>query len=171
MTFFQFFGLFLCPHVSFVKCCTLWESIQERVPWFLLFVTMCVPHPTPGSTWSLKPNHQISIFMTEHQHIRLYFMTIQNFKMMYLYTARRRDILYPYTAVRRDVLGNTSPEAPEISWGRGFCTPRPERLPEGNLEGPRVVFLCTLPRAQGLYWTMWSLWIISSDINPVASEY
>ena len=27
-------------------------------------------------------------------------------------------ILYPYTAERRDVLGNTSPEAREISWGR-----------------------------------------------------
>ena len=44
-------------------------------------------------------------------------------------------ILYPYTAERRDVLGNTSPEAQEISRGRGFCTPRPERLPEGEARG------------------------------------
>ena len=44
-----------------------------------------------------------------------------------------QSILYPYTAERRDVLGNTSPEAREISQGRGFCTPRPERLAEGNL--------------------------------------
>ena len=33
---------------------------------------------------------------------------------------------------------NTLPEAQEISQGRGFCTPRPERLPEGNLEGRGV---------------------------------
>ena len=46
-----------------------------------------------------------------------------------------RSILYPYTAERRDVLKNTLPEAQEISQGRGFCTPRPERLPEGNLKG------------------------------------
>ena len=44
-------------------------------------------------------------------------------------------ILYPYTAERRDVLENTLPDAQEISQGRGFCTPRPERLPEENLEG------------------------------------
>ena len=43
--------------------------------------------------------------------------------------------MYPYTAERRDVLGNTSPEAREISRGRGFCTPRPERLPEGEARG------------------------------------
>ena len=49
-----------------------------------------------------------------------------NFKILY-------KILYPYTAERRDVLGNTSPEAQDISRGRGFCTPRPERLPEGHL--------------------------------------
>ena len=47
--------------------------------------------------------------------------------------AREIARLYPYTAERRDVLGNTSPEAREISRGRGFCTPRPERLPEGHL--------------------------------------
>ena len=41
--------------------------------------------------------------------------------------------MYPYTAERRDVSENTLPEAQEISQGRGFCTPRPERLPEGNL--------------------------------------
>ena len=44
-------------------------------------------------------------------------------------------ILYPYTAERRDVLGNTSPEAREISRGQGFCTPRPERFPEGEARG------------------------------------
>ena len=36
---------------------------------------------------------------------------------------------------------------------------------------PRAVFLRTLPRAQEVYWILWSLWIISSDINPVDSEY
>ena len=41
----------------------------------------------------------------------------------------------PYTAERRDVLENTLPEAQEISQGRGFCTPRPERLPEGEARG------------------------------------
>ena len=51
----SFFGLFLCPHVSFVKCCTLWESIQERVPWFLLFVTMCVPHQLQDPLDHLSP--------------------------------------------------------------------------------------------------------------------
>ena len=45
------------------------------------------------------------------------------------------SILYPYTAERRDVLENTLPEAQEISQGRGFCTPRPERLPEGEARG------------------------------------
>ena len=44
-------------------------------------------------------------------------------------------VVYPYTAERRDVLGNTSPEAREISRGRGFCTPRPERLAEGEARG------------------------------------
>ena len=40
-------------------------------------------------------------------------------------------LLYPYTAERRDVLGNTSPEAREISQGpRGA-----KSTPEGNLEG------------------------------------
>ena len=33
---------------------------------------------------------------------------------------------------------NTLPKAQEISQGRGFCTPRPERLPEGNLEGRQI---------------------------------
>ena len=32
-------------------------------------------------------------------------------------------VLCPYTAERRDVLGNTPPEAREISQGRGFCNP------------------------------------------------
>ena len=36
---------------------------------------------------------------------------------------------------------------------------------------PRAVILCTLPRVQGLYWIIWSLWFISSDITAVASEY
>ena len=44
-------------------------------------------------------------------------------------------VLYPYTAERRDVLENTLPEAQEISQGRGFCTPRPKRLPEGEARG------------------------------------
>ena len=44
----------------------------------------------------------------------------------------------PYNAERREVSENTPPEAQEISQGRGFCTPRPERLPEGNLEGRGV---------------------------------
>ena len=44
-------------------------------------------------------------------------------------------ILNPYTAERRDVSENTPPEAQEISQGRGFCTPRPERLPEGEARG------------------------------------
>ena len=44
-------------------------------------------------------------------------------------------VLYPYTAERRDVLENTPPEAQEISQGRGFCTPRPERLPKGEARG------------------------------------
>ena len=44
-------------------------------------------------------------------------------------------VLYPYTAERRDVLENTLPEAQEISQGWGFCTPRPERLPEGEARG------------------------------------
>ena len=43
--------------------------------------------------------------------------------------------LNPYTAERRDVSENTPPEAQEISQGRGFCTPRPERLPEGEARG------------------------------------
>ena len=38
----------------------------------------------------------------------------------------KRSILSVYTNERRDVLGNTFPEAREISQGRGFCTPRPE---------------------------------------------
>ena len=41
----------------------------------------------------------------------------------------------PYTDERRDVSENTPPEAREISRGRGFCTPRPERLPEGEARG------------------------------------
>ena len=36
------------------------------------------------------------------------------------------SILYPYTAERRDVLGNTSPEAQEIS--RGVQNPRPREI-------------------------------------------
>ena len=51
------------------------------------------------------------------------------------------NIVYPYTAERRDVLGNTSPEARAISRGRGFCTPRPERLSEGNLKGGKWMFI------------------------------
>ena len=38
---------------------------------------------------------------------------------------------WTYTASSRDALGNTSPSALEISLGRGFCTPRPSRLPSG----------------------------------------
>ena len=44
-------------------------------------------------------------------------------------------VLGPYTDERRDVLENTPPEAQEISQRRGFCTPRPERLPEGEARG------------------------------------
>ena len=52
-------------------------------------------------------------------------------------------VLYPYTAERRDVLGNTTPE--EISQRRGFWTPSPERLSEGEDRGqplgPRGIYL------------------------------
>ena len=48
---------------------------------------------------------------------------------------QNEGVLYPYTAERRDVLENTLPEAQEISQGWGFCTPRPERLPEGEARG------------------------------------
>ena len=41
----------------------------------------------------------------------------------------------PYTASSRDVSENTPPEAREIPRGQGFCTPRPERLPEGEARG------------------------------------
>ena len=57
------------------------------------------------------------------------------------------------------------------------CFPREDVfliLALGSVRGntvPRAVFLRTLPRAQGVYWILWSLWIISSDINPVDSEY
>ena len=44
-------------------------------------------------------------------------------------------VLNPHTAERRDVSENTPPEAKEISQGRGFCTPRPERLPVGEGRG------------------------------------
>ena len=44
-------------------------------------------------------------------------------------------VMNPYTAERRDVSENTPPEAQEISQGRGFCTPRPERMPEGEARG------------------------------------
>ena len=54
---------------------------------------------------------------------------------MEVFSTCQENLLYPYTAERRDVLENTPPEAQEISQGRGFCTPRPKRLPEGNLEG------------------------------------
>ena len=37
----------------------------------------------------------------------------------------------PYTDERRDALENTPPSALEISLRRGFCTPRPSRLPSG----------------------------------------
>ena len=37
----------------------------------------------------------------------------------------------PYTASSRDVSENTPPSALEISLVRGFCTPRPSRLPSG----------------------------------------
>ena len=40
-----------------------------------------------------------------------------------------------YTAERRGVLGNTSPEDQEIFQGRGFCIPRPKRLPVAILSG------------------------------------
>ena len=50
-----------------------------------------------------------------------------------LCTAKCSDVLNPYTADRRDVLENNSPEAQDISRGRGFCTLRPERLPEGEV--------------------------------------
>ena len=52
----------------------------------------------------------------------------------------QNKVLYPYTAERRDVLGNTSPEAREISQGRGFCTPRPSRFPEGEISKKREKF-------------------------------
>ena len=41
----------------------------------------------------------------------------------------------PYTASSRDALENTPTSALEISLGWGFCTPRPSRLPSGNLLG------------------------------------
>ena len=48
------------------------------------------------------------------------------FHILMLHVLEMPTILYPYTAERRDVLGNTSPEAREISRGRGFCTSRAE---------------------------------------------
>ena len=44
-------------------------------------------------------------------------------------------ILNLYTAERREVSENTPPEAQENYQGWGFCTPRPERLPEGEARG------------------------------------
>ena len=55
--------------------------------------------------------------------------TVNNFIQIFICS------LNPYTTERRDVLENTPPEAQEISQGRGFCTPRPERLPEGEARG------------------------------------
>ena len=57
------------------------------------------------------------------------------------------------------------------------CFPREDVfliLALGSVRGntvPRAVFLRTLPRAQGVYWISWYLWLISSDINSVDSEY
>ena len=53
-------------------------------------------------------------------------------------SSSRSVVLSPYTVERRDVSENIPPEAQEISLEQGFCTPRPERLPEGNLEGYTV---------------------------------
>ena len=58
---------------------------------------------------------------------------IDNYQPSWL--QEKKLVMYPYTAERRDVLENTLPEAQEISQGRGFCTPRPERLPEGEARG------------------------------------
>ena len=52
-----------------------------------------------------------------------------------IFNLQTQWVLNPYTAERRDVSENTPPEAQEISQGRGFCTPRPERLPEGEARG------------------------------------
>ena len=52
----------------------------------------------------------------------------------YIYEPIPPAALYPYTAEKRDKLGDASPKDQEISQEQGFCTPRPERLPEGNLE-------------------------------------
>ena len=67
--------------------------------------------------------------------------------------------------------------------------PGPERFPEGCkiprddvflifAQGrvrkntvPRAVFPRTLPRAQGVYWIIWSPQIMSFGNNPVVSEY
>ena len=77
-----------------------------------------------------------------------------------------RSLLYPYTAERRDVLGNTSPEAREISRGR---SPREISRAEGckipargKSQGPRGMYFpmhpdsrqCTsiLSALAGKYW-------------------
>ena len=64
-----------------------------------------------------------------------FFGFYHNRKLPHYSTKCASPILSPNTAERRDVLENTLPEAQEISQGRGFCTPRPQRLPKGEAQG------------------------------------
>ena len=76
-----------------------------------------------------------SVRIQSHPTARIYYIVVCKLLSKPTSAQCTMRILYPYTAERRDVLGNTSPEAREISRGRGFCTPRPERLPEGEARG------------------------------------
>ena len=109
-----------------------------------------------GLTWQLVPQMINLIFIC--------FVSFENIvqspfpseaSVMYPYWGEILSlgtVLYPYTAERRDVLENTLPEVQEISQGWGFCTPRPERLPEGEARGqsrgPRGVYFPIHPSSR-----------------------
>ena len=77
----------------------------------------------------------------------------------------------PYTDERRDALENTPPSALEISLRRGFCTPRPSRLPSGNLSGLGV----QNPRLWEISWASGGVFsntsLLSSVYGPNTVQY
>ena len=75
------------------------------------------------------------------------------------------SVLYRCTAERRDVLGNASPEAREISRGRGFCTPRPEGDVFPNASRLEAVYVHSLSISREVL-ILWSIFHLKLERSP-----
>ena len=119
----HFFG-FLCDFLVFLEIFLDFTKIVLDL--LVIFLFFLVSHFPQANALS---NHRIVVWVIRPESARKGRRTKSNRPR----AQGHSEVVNPYTAKRRDVLENTPPEALEISQGRGFCIPRPERSPRADI--------------------------------------